>query len=205
MTIIRLTGLLASVILMVTAGPVAAITVDDTRDYTNGGADTYFIPPPTADVPNPETVPPYYRYRDQDWDWAHSAIGGAISAASLTITAWDVDNATGDSTPDFEIDSIQIKSGLTWHTLGNLAGASNEFSDTTFDLSGWFSEVNAGLMVRILIDRDLTYPPFWGVSLDKSVLSVTTDLNPVPVPAAVWLFATALAGLAGFSRRKTNT
>jgi len=205
MTIIRLTGLLASLILLVTTGPVAAMTVDDTRDYTNGGVDTYFIPPATAAVPNPKATEPYYRYRDQDWDWAHSAIGGAISAASLTITAWDVDNATGDSTPDFEIDSIQIKSGLTWHTLGNLKGASNEFSDTTFDLSGWFSEVNAGLMVRILIDRDLTNTPFWGASLDRSVLSVTTDLNPVPIPAAVWLFATAIAGLAGFGRRKTNT
>lgn len=28
------------------------------------------------------------------------------------------------------------------------------------------------------------------------------DLNPVPVPAAVWLFGTALIGLVGFSRRR---
>ncbi len=33
---------------------------------------------------------------------------------------------------------------------------------------------------------------------------VQYGINPVPVPAAVWLFGTALVGLAGFSKRKKS-
>jgi hypothetical protein len=62
-------------------------------------------------------------------------------------------------------------------------------------------------MVQILID-ELDQDNYWGVSLAKSVLSLDgaplPNPNPgaVPVPAALWLFGTALAGLAGFGRRK---
>jgi len=31
-----------------------------------------------------------------------------------------------------------------------------------------------------------------------------TSVNPVPVPAAVWLFGTALVGLVGFGKRKSR-
>jgi ABC-type antimicrobial peptide transport system permease subunit len=41
----------------------------------------------------------------------------------------------------------------------------------------------------------------WGAALDNvSVLAVNP--NPVPVPAAVWLFGTALIGLVGFGKRR---
>ena len=33
-------------------------------------------------------------------------------------------------------------------------------------------------------------------------LNIELQLNPVPVPAAVWLFGTALIGLVGFSKRR---
>ena len=38
-----------------------------------------------------------------------------------------------------------------------------------------------------------------------SIAIHTPSPNPVPVPAAVWLFGTALIGLAGFSRRRKTT
>ena len=36
----------------------------------------------------------------------------------------------------------------------------------------------------------------------SATVEVMSPLNPVPVPAAVWLFGTALLGLVGFGRRK---
>ena len=82
-----------------------------------------------------------------------------------------------------------------------LTGASSAFSTTVFNLgSEWLNEINGGLMVRILIDTENT-DGWFGVSLDYSELTLR-DVPAVPVPAAVWLFGTALLGLAGFSRRK---
>ena len=45
---------------------------------------------------------------------------------------------------------------------------------------------------------------FWRINLD-GVDAATGPVNPsaVPLPGAVWLFGTAIAGFAGFSRRKT--
>lgn len=38
----------------------------------------------------------------------------------------------------------------------------------------------------------------------EAVLSVNGSINPVPVPAAVWLFGSGLIGLAGVARRKKS-
>jgi len=43
-----------------------------------------------------------------------------------------------------------------------------------------------------------------GFYIDNVSLSPSSSAPVVPVPAAVWLFATALIGLAGFSRRRTS-
>jgi hypothetical protein len=45
------------------------------------------------------------------------------------------------------------------------------------------------------------WPNDWGVEAIGSAL-VRTALNPVPVPAAVWLFSTALIGFVGFGKRR---
>ncbi|MDH3378061.1 MAG: VPLPA-CTERM sorting domain-containing protein [Gammaproteobacteria bacterium] len=39
-------------------------------------------------------------------------------------------------------------------------------------------------------------------SSDSQVYALWTPVNPVPVPAAVWLFGTALIGFFGYSRRR---
>lgn len=40
---------------------------------------------------------------------------------------------------------------------------------------------------------------FW---IDDFTYSIRPEISPVPVPAAVWLFGTALIGLVGFSKRR---
>jgi len=199
----RLISLLTATYLCTAFGQVSASSLD-TIDATSGQANTYFVP-----SLGQEFIAPYFRYMGEDWGWAHNAIGGAITTASLSISAYDVDNPSSfPGTIEDEIDVIQaFSSTLGWVDIGVLAGSTDAFSYTTFNLdSSWFDEIAAGLMVQILIDQNDTN--FWGVSLAKSVLSIddatlpNPNPNPVPVPAALWLFGTALAGLAGFGRRK---
>ncbi|MFM8330570.1 MAG: VPLPA-CTERM sorting domain-containing protein [Candidatus Methylumidiphilus sp.] len=44
----------------------------------------------------------------------------------------------------------------------------------------------------------------WNTGVDNYKLTITTSTTPVPVPAAVWLFGSALAGVGVFGRRKKS-
>jgi hypothetical protein len=200
----KLISLAAAAYLCTSIGQVSAMTVD-TIDVSSGQANTYFVPSLGQEFDSP-----YFRREGQDWGWQHNAIGAMFATASLSISAWDVDNPSTNPNHDDEIDVIQAYSTdlAAWVDVGVLAGTSDAFSYTTFNLdNSWFNEIAAGLMVQILID-ELDQDNYWGVSLAKSVLSLDgaplPNPNPgaVPVPAALWLFGTALAGLAGFGRRK---
>jgi len=75
-----------------------------------------------------------------------------------------------------------------------------------------FASLGAGSYVAGIIAWDgFSEPPFFtdfevltnGASTNEITLNVTARaLNPVPVPAAVWLFGTALIGLLGFGKRR---
>ncbi|MES2546094.1 MAG: VPLPA-CTERM sorting domain-containing protein [Pseudomonadota bacterium] len=144
---------------------------------------------------------PYYREYGEDWGWSHNAITTPYTSAALSISAFDVDRADG------EVDIIQgfETSTSTWANIGTLNGANDIYSFTTFDLgANWADEIGSGLQVRILID---TLDEGWLVTLAKSVL--TTDGAPignpnpgaVPVPAAAWLFGSAVLGFFGMRRK----
>jgi len=49
------------------------------------------------------------------------------------------------------------------------------------------------------------YPDEGGAANQASLGEVAFSVSPVPVPAAVWLFGTALIGLAGFGKRRKAT
>ncbi|MCG7900760.1 MAG: VPLPA-CTERM sorting domain-containing protein [Candidatus Thiodiazotropha weberae] len=66
------------------------------------------------------------------------------------------------------------------------------FSDGLYETPGGFSQA-------VFIDLYSAYGSF---SIDN-ILSTPTYLQPVPVPAAVWLFGTGLIGLVGFSRKNS--
>jgi hypothetical protein len=42
----------------------------------------------------------------------------------------------------------------------------------------------------------------WMIATDYKISVLTSAISPVPVPAAVWLFGTALIGLVGFGKRR---
>ena len=41
--------------------------------------------------------------------------------------------------------------------------------------------------------------------VDGSFANYDLEISAVPVPAAIWLFGTAILGLVGFNRRKSAT
>lgn len=75
---------------------------------------------------------------------------------------------------------------LSWHTSGGYSSLANSIN------GGWRAGNSLGLNNSTAWDR---------------VIFTADDINlsPVPVPAAAWLFGSALLGFFGFSRKKANT
>ena len=133
------------------------------------------------------------------YSWTHDGLGSvdSLTSASLKIKAFDVDNAS-------EVNSVYAyDTSLTdWVSLGALnPGGDWKYSWTTFTLGEeWFDEIAAGLQLKVLFEKDN-----WVSKLKWSKLSVHGEYCPpvseVPLPAAVWLFGSALVGFTGFRRR----
>lgn len=138
---------------------------------------------------------PYYRGNGEGWSWTHGGIAAGFTSAELNISAWDVDEASG------EIDEIYAYDNGVRTLLGTLDGADNVFAFTTFNLgANFFDDIVNGLLVEIVID---TNDAGWLVSLARS--TITTDgsrpgnPNPgeVPLPAAAWLMLAGVGALVG--------
>ena len=161
------------------ATTVAAATADtiDALSPALNATPNYFAPNSIATIDAP-----YYRSVGEDWQWAHNAVISPYTTATLSISAYDVDNPTIDIGRANEIDEIYgwETSSLSWELIGVLAGANNIYSFTTFDLgTSWTDEIETGLMVRMLIDQD---NGGYAVTLAKSVLA--TDGAPIGNPDA---------------------
>ena len=82
---------------------------------------------------------PYYRWYNGDWGWTHNGISGSATSATLNISAWDVDAASG------EVDLIYAYDNGVKTLLGSLAGADDKWAHTTFTLSSnFFDDIAAG-------------------------------------------------------------
>ena len=141
---------------------------------------------------------PYYRWYGDDWGWTHNAIGGTITTATLNISAWDVDAASG------EVDEIYADDNGVMTLLGTLSGLNDDWGYTTFNLgSNFFDDIASGLQVFMEIDST---DDGWAVTLAKSALSIdggtlpNPNPNPVPEPATLLLFGVGLVGV-GIARR----
>jgi len=125
---------------------------------------------------------PFQSLYDISWDLEDSddpddASGGIIS--------W-----TGNELVDTEIDCSSISSCYTV-VKGGRHGDPNQY---IFDISGW-----DGIM-------DIVLSGFWDEDRARSAIShvaIYGVVGVVPLPAAFWLFGTALIGFVGVSRRRS--
>jgi len=185
--------LIAFAVMLVFVSVAHAAPVTDTIQAPTG----YFVPTDAQKYDDP-----YYRWYGEDWGWTHNAISGAITSATLNISAFDVDYSSGERDEIFALDSG------TWSSLGYLTGVDDNWSYATFTLgTNFFDDIGAGLQVSMVID---TTAAGWAVTLAKSVLSVDGGVlpdpnpNPVPEPCTMILFGTGIAGAAGFLRKRSK-
>jgi hypothetical protein len=181
-----------------TVVPASAITLSTSSTASTVSLKTVINP--RLELPGEIGIPAEYFYFLMDFDL--SIDGGLLQLSSIDLGFGDL-HATGSSDTvtsvvyvlgGFEVDNytfIDILESTTSgsqtadsHTLGSLA--------TMMDFSGEIlGDITPGSTARL------------------STFSLTFNLveppPPVPVPAAVWLFGTALIGLVGFSKRRKVT
>ena len=128
--------------------------------------------------------------------------------------------AANGTSLEFNYDYIPFAAGLTlfearlFDTAGGIFGGtldtlfvdrftSPQSGPVSWDLSG-YTGLTLGLDFR-LSNSDHGVQ-FNGTTTTISNLAIVDNLpSPVPVPAAVWLFGTALIGLVGFGKRRKAT
>jgi hypothetical protein len=155
---------------------------------------------PGLELPGGIGVLDEYFYFLMDFDL--SITGGLLQLSSIDLGYGDLD-ATGSSDAETSVESalgafepdnngiIEIYETVQYgsqtadsHTLGSLITA----MDFEVDISGDVIPGSTAGLSTFSLTFNLVEPP-----------------PPVPVPAAVWLFGTALIGLVGFSKRRKAT
>lgn len=149
---------------------------------------------------------------------AESTYLDAFSGPYSTATVYDAGNASGLTQTDmsFEVGGfgtvlIEFDVTVINEIVGSLGGEYAEASISVTDsfgstdifsmADGFNGDVYKQTSAILTLAFDVNGSNTGSVFVDTFAFA-DTAVNPVPVPAAAWLFASALLGLAGVSRRK---
>jgi hypothetical protein len=152
---------------------------------------------------------------------AHSIDGGSIAAGTLVDSHMIFLNLVDNDPVITALDHVNVEWTFSGNILGVMSNNSGTFeSNSTFELgspsttyavfdgrglegnNGSGADQSDGYLIlaalnvlRVSMSVDGTEPGDW-------IRVVTASV--VPVPAAIWLFGTALIGLVGFGKRKAS-
>ena len=153
---------------------------------------------------------------DDDTNWGHSADYGLFKLehdATVTIT---VSSDNSDLRPAFGLWSGWATGGSRHDAyLGNgalLPMAANPLDSGLglVDVDAWAYAATQGATASATLTRFLTAGNYTLIlggyegTTKGTNLAYTATITAVPLPGAVWLFGSAMAGLVGFSRRKAK-
>jgi hypothetical protein len=156
-------------------------------------------------------------------NWSLAVVGALVDpilSASLTLGIVDHDSdAGGSQLGSFTVDRNSLTGALDaeFEGAGGLDGMYNVY---TIDLAGFFADLADGSALISLAlagpglqtcaiflgcSGDVLNTEFNGANLIFSTLTIETldtTIPAVPLPAAVWLFGTALVGFIGYGKRR---
>jgi hypothetical protein len=126
---------------------------------------------------------------------------------NLSVAVGNPRSTVDDDYTGFGGYGIELFAGGT--VLGSAVGDGDSIGeglfqtiDLTVDVLGDNALLGAALGIRLynrnLTLNDASFDTYSGIAFDNVQLS----LSPVPVPAAIWLFGSALLGLTGFNLRR---
>jgi hypothetical protein len=130
----------------------------------------------------------------EEGDYQVNGLGASvISAGNLTVT--DTNNAATTATTTMASSGLGMNNGLlqAWSSIGQ------------FDLSTqtWDNVTSINLSLTSILTASTSTLGEYAFIQNKFVGGglVTIETSPVPVPAAIWLFASGLFGIIGLARR----
>lgn len=177
------------------------------RTFTGGPVQLFFNPDDSAlttkrSDPLSNANSDYTPQGSEFYDFFYSDADGSFNADGSYLTITAVFDNQSDA-------SLNISS--VW--LLFVSGPDEYASEVTAFQAGPGASPSSGPNIGSIanaLGNDLNTTTFLGNTFGQNPdfrLSLTlgfesTRVNPVPIPAAVWLFGTAILGLVGFSRRK---
>jgi hypothetical protein len=155
-----------------------------------------------------------YTYTGNNFDTFTGSLQSHDSSMNVTVSLEYTNPLLPNLAEQFQNPlSFSISDGL--NTINNSNVVSSNFSigtDSSGDIASWFIFAAAtGVYIETISSTIITGIEWdYGRTTIDNVANIRDDpgswsVSPVPIPAAVWLFGTALIGLIGFGKRRKAT
>jgi len=170
----------------ITVGPAQG----DTGSGSHGGA-------PTAGDVGAVTQPWYFIF-NMGYDYFSTTTGsgsfGGDTTNGVDMTSWTM-NWNGAS---------NISMGGCFLVAGGCTQGTTVFADTGIGAFIWSGVYGDSYTITYSAHMPIADPQSLGIQIDWTLTGIVTQASVVPIPTALWLFASGLLGLTGLARRNTK-